>query len=1295
MKKMERYPNVAPIVNGRRIDQIPDDQKNKYSKEYLEFASKQIEKQMFYYQGFTKFLIDNYNTFIEKIVNGLLSIVKGKISETESFWFEGISFEPPSIPSNVGKTEPMYPHMARSLFKTYTSRMTGTIVYEKKTPGIASEFERRKNVTICSIPVMLGSAICNLKNKTGKELISFGEEGTDPLGYFIVKGTEKLILGQVRSRLNTQLLYMDTRKGKKDRLINSMTSGGITDSTSLITVSIGDDYTYQVSLGILKTPVNAYVIFKLFQDFLPKEGDHLETRDITNFILSFAQEEDRSKMRLELLNTIATYNAIGEINPYIAEHVVTKTKNAAAINEIIEYQLFPHMADGYAPETLRRRKISLLSMMIMKILQFKIGKRKLDDRDSWICKRIDAAGKSFERLFFREYTNYIKKIEKQFEKKETKVSGAESIIGMFKSGEFSNTLEDAFTPGRWSTKSDAYRTMTDTLSRAGVSTMLSHLTRLTIPSTRKGKTMKSRNVVMSQLGFVCPTESPEGQACGLNLNLACTCVISNDTNPEVVYQNAKDFLTSDRDETHPNQLLVNGSFVGWCNSTSLCEILHEKKLHAVLNPQTGIVIMGDVLWVNTDASRPLRPVLVVENGKLPILEKNMLDAPFNDLLSNGCIEYIEPREQETLYIAESVKYMHSVFEIYKGINEELLSKEQILSSGGNKKELFLANLQGARKKGQDDVEKFISMYLDKYEGEDPSPYDIGKRISQSSATDEDVMKFLSLVPDTDMAILENEVSILRSQRSKAEKYTKFSHCEINPNAMFGIVARLIPMAERSQAARNTYQSGMGKQALSLFSGSRMNRFDNVQKTMMYPQRSFFRTSLEDYIGSDTMPSGQNIIIALTTNYGSNQEDSVVVNKGSVDRGLFRMIIFFSYKNEILPTKGFDGAVEIFTAPPLRKGKKAEVYSYIDENGIPADYDHEFVEGDCIIGKVRYISASKDGSRPMRVEDDSTYIEIGEGGKLEKVLVSLVDGRKVVQVKLRQIRIPQAGDKIASRYAQKATIGRVLATEDMPFFPNSGMVPDIIMNPLSIPSRQTMGQMIEILASKAATMLGERVDASSFGDFDLGRFQHVLTEYGFSCSGEEAMIDGRTGRMMRSTVYTGPCYYQLLRHLVMDKFQMRSTGAVNMLYQQPIQGRARHGALRMGEMERDAMIAHGAPGLLNERLCFSSDKYTIPVCSNCGYFAHSDEEGKMICKRCKAEGKFGKITIPYVFKLLQQYLLAMGISVLFKVKKRNDKIYIEEENTGTESELQPNEAGNIPLENAMELIPEVLEETGGF
>lgn len=467
--------------------------------------------------------------------------------------------------------------------------------------------------------------------------------------------------------------------------------------------------------------------------------------------------------------------------------------------------------------------------------------------------------------------------------------------------------------------------------------------------------------------------------------------------------------------------------------------------------------------------------------------------------------------------------------------------------------------------------------------------------------------------------------------------SQYTHCELDPNAILGIAASIIPHPDHNQAPRNTYQCNMGKQALGIYNSAHMYRFDTTSKVLASPNRPLFYTQMYDILGLDQFPAGNMVILAIMAYKGYNQEDAIIVKRGALERGLFQIAVYHSVVSVITKNGRVGGRPiqESFGIPDasFRRVRDPTVYRHLDNRGI-AKIGSDIVRGDCLIGKIQKIGSNQ----PY---DNSIYATVDTIGVVDRIVV-LPDR---IKMKIRQKRTPQAGDKFASRHAQKSTIGLIVNDEDMPFTKN-GVSPDIIMNPHAIPSRMTIGQVIEIIASKHAALSGEAVDSTAYGDFDLDKLKRGLYQYGYNPSGYETMTSGLTGKTFKGQIYIGPCYYQALKHHVKDKIQGRSIGSVDVMTRQPVAGRDRGGGLRFGEMERDALISHGASAVLEERLCLSSDAYKTIYCGNCNIVASYNSLTKeYVCQSCEG-GAFGTCQLPYPIHALN--LLQSGANMRMKM-----------------------------------------------
>ena len=799
--------------------------------------------------------------------------------------------------------------------------------------------------------------------------------------------------------------------------------------------------------------------------------------------------------------------------------------------------------------------------------------------------------------------------------------------------------------------------------------------------------------------------------CGLAKNVSMTTYVSLDRPEEIIIETVRNYISDLRKDDKINPFILNGVFQGWVNGKVLKEICVDMKRSLKLPKDTCIVLEKDGFFnIYTDAGRPTRPLMIVdEDGTLVIEKKNLWKSDFETLIREGCIEYIDAWEQENIMLAQKLEDID-----YRKRDIEMAERsvKQIQEKITNTKRYF-----------DEEDEQKDKMFLSEAEA---------------------ALKELLDLP-------------------------RYTHSEMDPTAILSIAIGIIPLLETNPGPRLTYQAGMGKQSLGIYHSNHSKRFDTSAKVLAYPSRPMFETQFNDIIGLSELPAGETVIVGITTFTGYSQEDAIVMAQGSVDRGLFRSVVYKTYKSVLKPN-------EKFTRPTMKKGEE-EKYAAIDENGIPI-LGASVKEGHVIIGKVRF------NKRTEKKEDASTIVEVKQSGVIDKVLVTTnADNNRVIKVKIRQVRKPVIGDKFAcytpdhevmtnngwkniteltkedkvltlngfetpteiqtydydgkmysvesdnvnlcvtpnhrmyvklnekyeimradeiygkkvtyknldveyseegndewvhytgkvhcctvpsgiiyvrrqgksvwcgnSRYAQKGTIGLIIPDEDMPYTA-SGMRPDILINPHCIPSRMTIGKLIEIVTSKTAAFTGERVNATAFRKFDVKDFMRNLTQYGYASSGKERMFSGYTGEPLEAMIFTGPCYYQALRHQVADKIQMRAKGDVSQLTRQPVEGRKRGGGLRVGEMERDAIISHGASNFLRERLCLVSDAYETVYCSTCGNIAISNVvEEKYICRNCDDKAEFGVCTVPFAFKTLSQLLMGAGFQTKFKMRE---------------------------------------------
>jgi DNA-directed RNA polymerase subunit B' len=477
-----------------------------------------------------------------------------------------------------------------------------------------------------------------------------------------------------------------------------------------------------------------------------------------------------------------------------------------------------------------------------------------------------------------------------------------------------------------------------------------------------------------------------------------------------------------------------------------------------------------------------------------------------------------------------------------------------------------------------------------------------------------------------------------------ELTAEHTHLEISPIDIFGLCTSLIPFGQFNHGVRLSQGSKNQKQAIGFYAANYFCRIDMDVNILHYPQMPLVKTLMHDISDYNMHPSGQNVIVAVMPYDGYNMEDAIVINRGSVDRGLGRSTYFRPVVAEELRYPG--GLMDDICIPNKDiKGYRTEKdYRFLEDDGI-VSAESKVAEGDVIIGKTsppRFLNSMDEYNLVGNVRRESSMtLEHGEKGVVDLVLLSEnEEGNRLIQVRLREQRIPEIGDKFISRHGQKGVIGLVVPEQDIPFS-DSGMRPDILFNPHGLPKRMTVAHLIELLAGKVGALEGRYIDGTTFDSEKEEDLRKSLEMLGFKEDGTEVMYSSITGRQYLARIYIGNMYYLRLKHMVANRLQSRARGPIQLLTRQPTQGRSKEGGLRLGEMEKDTFVAHGASLLLKER--FDSDKTIVPVCEKCGLIAiYDSRKDKSYCPICGDAVEINNIELSYAFKLFLDELRSFGI-----------------------------------------------------
>lgn len=1145
--------------------------------------------------------------------------------------------------TEMGVAHPLYPIDAFNMGLTYSSQLYCDIVISRQTKkGDEPKITIHEKHHIGDVPEMIGSCNCNTRYETDRAKISECEMLRG--GYFIINGKEKVLICQEKLAPNRIYVFSGS-DGILTAEIRSVPLS-IVKAQSMLSLIIKSNQIYiRMSAFTVDIPLFIFLRALGMKDAQACSSivgiNYTDTEDMTEDVAEISAPIEAFIIR-SIEETSAIKNQKMAIE-FLMDHIKSENEKKSSSKKsqlvyIIKDVFLPHvgMTKNHMME-----KAHFVCTMVRKLILTMLGFRSKDNRDSFANKRIDIPGTlMFGRIkaSFLLLQNKIRKgLLNAIKEKERKNI---DILRFFSQLDFTKKVMSAYETGKWSDRGENYSNVCQQMSRMSFISAISDLRQVQIPTGGEGRLTNQRVLDPSQWGLMCAGETPEGPSVGLHKKMALACRFSLGNQADAIIDivnNMPRFIPITKcmkDNSTEEPASAPPSAVSMLSIQSNTSNINNEIWELYLDHRYYIKVYVNGKWIGVVA----RETTVEINGQ-----------EFNERTAHAFLLELKKYKQDgRLPYDASIFHNHYEYELHIVVDTGRAQRPLLVVK--NNKVLLTS----------EKMAKIIAEY--------PPPQVMSELISQGYIEildkNEEEFCLIALTP----ADLNKKFMTTISDKTLEGNYN-YTHCEIHPSLILGVAASTVAFADHDQAPRIIYQSAMGKQAMGMPCLNFRQRIgDNLLNILHYPQKPIVQSRLLRMIktslntvdkddGQEYDGSGQQAIVAFLCDDSYNIEDAVIMNQSSVELGFANSDC---YKTRIVECH--DG--ETF-------GNKECKAKYIDEKGFPA-VGTLLKNKDPFVGRYHEIQNKTGDSKKLK--DSSECIKTKEFNRVCGVsrMTGKHDG---IAVKTYSVRIPEIGDKFAAAHAQKGVIALLRRREDMPFT-ISGMVPDIIMNPNCVPSRMTMGHVLEMLLGKACAMEGKIGDGTAFESRDPRMVEKeigdILKKNGYHRYGEERLIDGRTGEMMKATIFMGICNYQRLKHMVVDKVHARSQGNIEILTHQPTEGRSRDGGLRIGEMERDALISHGLSGYVLERLCTLSDATPVKICPNCKIpFTNKiiktldklqirqleDEALKRgvepdyrrirekICEICRICGSSMKtVTMPFAFKLVTQEVMAMGIKL---------------------------------------------------
>jgi DNA-directed RNA polymerase II subunit RPB2 len=1146
----------------------------------------------------------------------------------------------------------MYPNDARLRNMTYGITIhydvdVDVIYYERSTnPDTKKEVMEKKTTTITlekiylgKFPIMLQSDLCILKSLSPEVRFNMGECRNDFGGYFIIDGKEKVIIPQEKFADN--MIYI--RQNKADdlyshsaeiRTVSEDASKPIrTMAVKIVTpTSVLSNNQIVVLVPNVRKPIPLFILMRALG--VVSDKDIIET-----CLLDMKKYESYIDLFIPSIHDAGKIFNQQTALEYIA--TFTKRRSINGVLEILINYFLPNVG-----ETNFLDKAYFLGNMVKRLLAVYIKEDKPTDRDNFQFKRVETTGVLLYDLF-REYFLVQKRaISLAIDSEYYYHSGKyrDNFMGLielnyrefFKDKSVETGFKRAF-KGNWGSMEYTKKVgIVQDLNRLSWYTFISSLRKLNLPLDSSAKVVGPRLLNTSQWGFIDPVDTPDGGNIGLHKHLALSTYISigYSSIPLIKWLRANIAIKLLQESSiqylaDNTKLFVNGSWIGVVEDpVEVVQLLKLYRRNGIIPTFTSIRFeySKNEIYIFTDSGRLTRPIY-----------------------------YIDEDEKHNKKI--SYKREH----IVKMLNEEKVTWNKVVAGFGEKKvEDF-------------DFKKNKIYYLNEL-------YDVG---SVGSDTNVALYKNQSLIDYVDTS--EEETMLIATKEEQLTASSYYTNIEIDSSLILGVMGNLIIYPENNPYPRDAFSCGQSKQAVSVYHSNYQMRIDKMGVVLNYGQVPLVKSRYLEYINNESQPYGVNAIVAIMSYTGYNVEDAILINEGAIKRGLFNTTYYSMYEASEESTKVSGSMVNSYFTEIANKNvigiKPGYDYSYLDKTGLVKENtpinDKIVLIGKVIAGNGVTTTQTQpqynygDGEDEIQIQaqyqDSSVTTKKGQLGFVDKSFITEgEEGFRLAKIRIREERIPAIGDKMASRAGQKGTIGLIIPEEDMPFT-SDGIRPDLIINPHAIPSRMTIGQLIESLLGKGCALYGGYGDCTAFKTKgpNTKLYGTMLVNAGYHASGNQLLYNGMTGEQLQADIYMGPTYYMRLKHMVKDKINYRARGPRTLLTRQTVQGRANDGGLRIGEMERDGVIAHGASHFLQESFLVRGDEYFMAVCNKTGAVSiynknknlflspfadgpihfYNTVDGKLNISNVSKFGRsFSILRIPYALKLLIQELQVMNIQM---------------------------------------------------